>query len=161
MRNNIAIALVQAIEQGSAEDALKLLDASSNAVERVSVLSAAISMLSLQQYDMKTQLEKLKNKLAAYEILEDSYATSFIDAVCNTINDLPSALRASSMYDKDWFADLEFSQSAKISFCQRLIETISVYNPSYVSTLWTNVVNGTSDALEAINFSRMNAEKED
>jgi hypothetical protein len=142
--------IVASIEKNDFANAIRLLDTSQ---EKPLVLAKAIDLLSLKMYEMTNQIEMLRNQVAIRESLEDKYAQSFIETICMSINSPVAALTAATLYSSAWFSELEFSTPVKISFAQRLIDTVAVYNKSYVSDLWRNVVAGKPEALRAIEFN--------
>jgi hypothetical protein len=123
-----------------------------NTVEiRPEGIVSTTSKYSYREFLLEKELETLRRRIAFYEHEEDKEAEKFITSICASITDAPSALRASQVYyTKDWFSDLGFSLSKKIEFCRRLIDAVSIYNSSYASGLWKNVVSGTPEAIKAI-----------
>jgi hypothetical protein len=144
--------IVASIEQGNFDQAVDTLIAA-EPEKRSKVLADALGFMDLKMFSLRRQLNEAQSMIAKIQKEEDSYASAFIDTLCMSIKDHKSALEAGYIYGKKWFQTLEFSMPVKINICQRLIDTVAQYNPSYASQLWENAVNATPEALAAISFN--------
>ena len=144
--------IVASIENGDFEGAMTSI-LKTEPKKQPKVLAKAINLFNLKMFELQKKLDEANEQLAFHEQIEDTYANSFIDTICMSISDAHTALKASTLYNVDWFRSLEFSKPTKISFAQRLVDAVQVYNPTYPSSLWTNITKGVPAALNAITFS--------
>lgn len=103
--------------------------------------------------DTLTDVERVR--LASFELWADKRLQGLIDQLTTKISDINTATAAVTGFDIKWFQQLPFSNEGKQKIAATLIRLTDQYN-TLGNTFWESLVDGNSDALNAVSFNIAN-----
>ncbi len=116
------------------------------------VIASISEATSLVLFEKNAQIDHYRKRLRKYMREADETFPAFADGVLSTIKDADKAFNAGTIFNVQWFNDLEFDTDKKISLARQLIDRVSQFNPTYCPRVWHSIAGSDPSVLNSITY---------